>query len=130
MLTLQKFFLSSRRRHTRWPRDWSSDVCSSDLTFVEGTDRGLVDEVGPAGLDKPLDDGVRHLQGTVRATDPRARDAGVSGVVVRAERGVGEGCLRFAVPDLLVELLGQAGEVLLRVVVGAVVVARDIDRIA
>src|SRR5690625_2985288 len=25
------FGLSSRRRHTRWPRDWSSDVCSSDL---------------------------------------------------------------------------------------------------
>src|SRR5690625_5231480 len=25
------FFMSSRRRHTRWPRDWSSDVCSSDL---------------------------------------------------------------------------------------------------
>src|SRR5690625_431266 len=23
--------MSSRRRHTRWPRDWSSDVCSSDL---------------------------------------------------------------------------------------------------
>src|SRR5207253_6734153 len=22
----------SRRRHTRWPRDWSSDVCSSDLS--------------------------------------------------------------------------------------------------
>src|SRR5207253_8580621 len=22
-----------RRRHTRWPRDWSSDVCSSDLAF-------------------------------------------------------------------------------------------------
>src|SRR5439155_4176327 len=27
------FFFSSRRRHTRWPRDWSSDVCSSDLGF-------------------------------------------------------------------------------------------------
>src|SRR5690625_5991057 len=25
-------FYSSRRRHTRWPRDWSSVVCSSDLT--------------------------------------------------------------------------------------------------
>src|SRR5207253_5302136 len=25
------FLFSSRRRHTRWPRDWSSDVCSSDL---------------------------------------------------------------------------------------------------
>src|SRR5207253_6442359 len=24
---------SSRRRHTRWPRDWSSDVCSSDLSM-------------------------------------------------------------------------------------------------
>src|SRR5439155_14270358 len=24
-------FCSSRRRHTSWPRDWSSDVCSSDL---------------------------------------------------------------------------------------------------
>src|SRR5690606_41073394 len=25
------FFVSSRRRHTRFSRDWSSDVCSSDL---------------------------------------------------------------------------------------------------
>src|SRR3712207_9297140 len=25
------FFFSSRRRHTRYGRDWSSDVCSSDL---------------------------------------------------------------------------------------------------
>src|SRR3712207_8494588 len=29
MMTL--IFLSSRRRHTRYWRDWSSDVCSSDL---------------------------------------------------------------------------------------------------
>src|SRR5207253_6043815 len=29
-------FFSSRRRHTRWPRDWSSDVCSSDLHVIEG----------------------------------------------------------------------------------------------
>src|SRR5690606_39363285 len=27
------FFFSSRRRHTRFSRDWSSDVCSSDLLF-------------------------------------------------------------------------------------------------
>src|SRR5207253_7112755 len=27
-------FFSSRRRHTRWPRDWSSDVCSSDLDLL------------------------------------------------------------------------------------------------
>src|SRR5690606_32769921 len=28
---LIRFFFSSRRRHTRFSRDWSSDVCSSDL---------------------------------------------------------------------------------------------------
>src|SRR5699024_12090146 len=28
------FFFSSRRRHTRSKRDWSSDVCSSDLDLV------------------------------------------------------------------------------------------------
>src|SRR5438067_6398929 len=31
MLKSKWFFFSSRRRHTRSKRDWSSDVCSSDL---------------------------------------------------------------------------------------------------
>src|SRR5699024_11263672 len=35
------FFFSSRRRHTRSKRDWSSDVCSSDL--VLGKDIQLAD---------------------------------------------------------------------------------------
>src|SRR5690606_40903232 len=30
-LVIFGFFFSSRRRHTRFSRDWSSDVCSSDL---------------------------------------------------------------------------------------------------
>src|SRR2546422_4872731 len=29
------FFFSSRRRHTRCSRDWSSDVCSSDLSDLD-----------------------------------------------------------------------------------------------
>src|SRR5579863_1175560 len=33
------FFFSSRRRHTRWTGDWSSDVCSSDLAH-ECLERG------------------------------------------------------------------------------------------
>src|SRR5690625_7448020 len=37
------FFFSSRRRHTRWPRDWSSDVCSSDLEL------DIIAEMGFAG---------------------------------------------------------------------------------
>src|SRR5260370_4897885 len=31
------FFFSSRRRHTRFKCDWSSDVCSSDLAFQATT---------------------------------------------------------------------------------------------
>src|SRR5688572_31031978 len=31
------FFFSSRRRHTRFDCDWSSDVCSSDLGRAEGS---------------------------------------------------------------------------------------------
>src|SRR5256884_4652038 len=37
------FFFSSRRRHTRCSRDWSSDVCSSDLEFTNATTTQLVD---------------------------------------------------------------------------------------
>src|SRR5690606_39402097 len=34
------FLFSSRRRHTRFSRDWSSDVCSSDLTHqTRGSER-------------------------------------------------------------------------------------------
>src|SRR5699024_11500853 len=48
------FFFSSRRRHTRSKRDWSSDVCSSDLLAgqlekVEAPDKTTIytyDEVG------------------------------------------------------------------------------------
>src|SRR5207302_2586779 len=36
------FFFSSRRRHTRFSRDWSSDVCSSDLSY---TLKGIQDPV-------------------------------------------------------------------------------------
>src|SRR5690606_40888217 len=45
------FFFSSRRRHTRFSRDWSSDVCSSDLIRDQGGialkngDRLMVDPI-------------------------------------------------------------------------------------
>src|SRR5216683_6966534 len=51
------FFFSSRRRHTRSDRDWSSDVCSSDLgaavgalarEVVSSTDVGL--PLAPEGV--------------------------------------------------------------------------------
>src|SRR5437762_9892745 len=49
------FFFSSRRRHTRYIGDWSSDVCSSDLGFVIPSPGGgpLVDaEVSPDDLNQ------------------------------------------------------------------------------
>src|SRR5689334_24347763 len=55
------FFFSSRIRHTSWNCDWSSDVCSSDLSsaaalrgLVEpGRDRLGVGEVGPGAGPRP-----------------------------------------------------------------------------
>src|SRR6266568_6434693 len=42
------FFFSSRRRHTRWNCDWSSDVCSSDLSVLIDPPRPVqvLDEAG------------------------------------------------------------------------------------
>src|SRR5207249_5115402 len=55
------FFFSSRRRHTRSKRDWSSDVCSSDL-MATGSDiftsaggaAGGGEDVGPGGHPHPF----------------------------------------------------------------------------
>src|SRR5215510_15803343 len=63
------FFFSSRRRHTRWPRDWSSDVCSSDLAGGDGGSRGraldAIDTNGPADVLQfaltEIDEDDRHL---------------------------------------------------------------------
>src|SRR5688572_31300585 len=50
------FFFSSRRRHTRFDCDWSSDVCSSDL-LRERVQR----EMRKADLDRRLDDFAHRL---------------------------------------------------------------------
>src|SRR5206468_8723676 len=52
------FFFSSRRRHTRSDRDWSSDVCSSDLRSpavsfcVRRRKHGQLDPRAPSGDDQ------------------------------------------------------------------------------
>src|SRR2546421_9007259 len=48
------FFFSSSRRHTRSDRDWSSDVCSSDLPLYHGIDAS-------SGLIMFSDGTVHHL---------------------------------------------------------------------
>src|SRR5699024_8157260 len=49
------FFFSSRRRHTRSKRDWSSDVCSSDLGI---TDERIHEVVKLLGMEKPIKEKV------------------------------------------------------------------------
>src|SRR6266853_1246318 len=43
------FFFSSRRRHTRFDCDWSSDVCSSDLPSSAAKYNALLNTVKPLG---------------------------------------------------------------------------------
>src|SRR2546429_251384 len=52
------FFFSSRRRHTRCSRDWSSDVCSSDLAHprkqMPERQRILLPRIGQQHLEQRL----------------------------------------------------------------------------
>src|SRR5690606_39378550 len=75
------FFFSSRRRHTRFSRDWSSDVCSSDLLFghLVLADRNVVLSVPPRargggllfprGIDTPRGESVPLLTGNHRSEE-------------------------------------------------------------
>src|SRR5439155_9119466 len=94
-------------RHTRWPRDWSSDVCFPISARVRGriddvrvrrVESDLANTAGRTGRDR-----VRELSGSVpgitearvRASvmDQRPRRAAVRGLVERSEeRRVGKEC--------------------------------------
>src|SRR5439155_23322228 len=52
------FFFSSRRRHTRWPRDWSSDVCSSDV--IHGAQRATADDILEVRNQRSGVEGLEH----------------------------------------------------------------------
>src|SRR3989475_8885096 len=73
------FFFSSRRRHTRFDCDWSSDVCSSDLLTGEVEDVELDELQGVHGL--------RALRVTIDLRNPR-----IDRRVRSEERRVGKEC--------------------------------------
>src|SRR5699024_11500544 len=87
-----RFFFSSRRRHTRSKRDWSSDVCSSDLGPESRSGAGRRHQIGFQALG-----GTQH--GEVGAGESPAQFGGggqhrVHVEIGRAscrERGWGEG---------------------------------------
>src|SRR5690606_39651477 len=61
------FFVSSRRRHTRFSRDWSSDVCSSDLRDPAGHDLCLPATDGAAALRQHGEAGLPADRGGLRS---------------------------------------------------------------
>src|SRR3712207_8138858 len=90
------FFFSSRRRHTRYWRDWSSDVCSSDLPSV------LDPSQWPLNLGSERDWGFqaepnRHLDGRALSMSMGKGLGGGSSINVMVwarseERRVGKEC--------------------------------------
>src|SRR5690348_12367196 len=89
------FFFSSRRRHTRWTGDWSSDVCSSDLKnslYIANYD------LDP-GLELVRGDvSSRSFQTTDLVASPCTSDS-LSSSVRSEERRVGKECISRWSPD-------------------------------
>src|SRR5690606_41177686 len=93
------FFFTSRRRHTRFSRDWSSDVCSSDLETGDRVDqRGLARAVrADEAVDLALLDAHGNILQRLHAAEPAAdvfqgQDEPVFSVMRSEERRVGKEC--------------------------------------
>src|SRR5256885_3781351 len=124
------FFFSSRRRHTRLQGDWSSDVCSSDLTADERlghpvalsrvllnlttnalkfTDRGYVEvvtrETGAARVEFSVRDSGRGIDPALLHTLYRPlRPAGAASGRVFSQTGLGLATCRRLVEAMASEL--------------------------
>src|SRR5207302_3534002 len=94
------FFFSSRRRHTRFSRDWSSDVCSSDLTlFTAPCVLGKTDLPGSGFLSmmteiterKQTEQALRRSEQRFRSLFENVQD-GVYQTTRSEERRVGKEC--------------------------------------
>src|SRR5207245_3269939 len=71
------FFFSSRRRHTRCYRDWSSDVCSSDLHYKRyhrSCQSHLLPVFPEAILERHLSSLFHGKDGPMRATPIRSEE--------------------------------------------------------
>src|SRR5437879_10263811 len=112
-LNFLPFFFSSRRRHTRYIGDWSSDVCSSDLARLEATGKVVrTNREHPPDFinikveeltgDKPFDnlddfitqDELRALSDSYKRIAGFAVEIGRASCRERVERHWGGGALR------------------------------------
>src|SRR5690606_41041594 len=66
---------SSRRRHTRFSRDWSSDVCSSDLQLQASISGAQADQIDAEGRD---DLNASQISGSATGETHTLRTGGTS----------------------------------------------------
>src|SRR2546430_3346280 len=102
------FFFSSRRRHTRFDCDWSSDVCSSDLTSFrpKKVACSVVEHPIVGEADRPI---MRKLVADIASTVNQSPHGGISAEIQRDPVKVSEESPRrreWVVLDLLVFLFG------------------------
>src|SRR2546427_1102599 len=83
------FFFSSRRRHTRFDCDWSSDVCSSDLGTIRAFSTPTVVHFGAVLLLAALLTTPGH---TVLTLSGSIGICGIAGLRRSEERRVGKEC--------------------------------------
>src|SRR5690606_39650426 len=76
------FFFSSRRRHTRFSRDWSSDVCSSDLACAAESLPAYVHAPYLINFGSHTEATVERSVESLRHSLRRGREIGALGVVV------------------------------------------------
>src|SRR5437762_3145654 len=99
------FFFSSRRRHTRYIGDWSSDVCSSDLS----ADEGFVFRLADAG--KTLDRGTLYAEGRIVLFAPKGSPLKPDGNFADLRAALQDGRIqRFAIANPEHAPYGRAAE--------------------
>src|SRR5215510_11408468 len=117
------FFFSSRRRHTRWPRDWSSDVCSSDLLLERHPYPGKQPREDPTvrvGQSTPHEQGARGA----RQADGGKVELPLMGVaVLTGQSDLHQPLPRIRRPGNPTRALSQAGQIIVTDV------EIDIDRV-
>src|SRR5690606_40307666 len=83
------FLFASRRRHTRFSRDWSSDVCSSDLTSASTSNEQHAAHAARPAAYTPASAGER-IPARTEGESPGGSTAGLESGYIRAARGAGQ----------------------------------------
>src|SRR5215208_6957967 len=94
------FFFSSRRRHTRWPRDWSSDVCSSDLASCSWSTTSTTSSLACAATVSnswARSRSTRTSTGSASCVAPRASSSGCPSSSAECAAGGGPALLPCAI---------------------------------